>query len=215
MTVGRKAQYDGEIRSLFSGAPTAATLINQPMRMSRSNYLVNNINHINDQRSQVVINWSDNAAAGRGLSTSYDAGTGGDPTGLILSLTYQARLDPNGVPYPLRVFVAGYSTDGTSCSIRVRVSGSITSPVTSNTFTGTAPDWRALGGGVIKYKMFLFNAPVSTALIQVPSVIGSSAPSQALVTPITIRIEDPSSPRVSLPKLVVSGVYAAEYVGGY
>lgn len=215
MTVGRKAQYDGEIRSLFSGIPIAATLINQPMRMSRSNYLVNNINHINDQRSQVVINWSDNAASGRGLTTSFDAATGGDPTGLILSTTYQARLDPNGVPYPLRIFVAGYSTDGTPCSIRVRVAGSVISTATTAGFTGVTPDWRDLGGGSILYKMFLFNAPVSTAIIQVPSEIGSSAPSQALVTLITIRIEDPSSPRYSLPKLVVSGVYAAEYVGGY
>jgi len=215
MTLGRKARYDGEIRNLFSGTPTAATLINQPMRMSRSNYLVNNINHINDQRSQVVVNWSDNDATGRGLSCAFSAVDGGSPTGLIMRVTYQARLDPNGVPYPLRVFVSGYSTDGTSCSIRVKVSGSTTGSATSATFTGISPDWRALGGGAIKYKMFTFSAPVTTSLVQVPSTIGSSAPSQAVIAPIEIKVEDPSFPRLSAAKLVISGLYAAEYVGGY
>lgn len=215
MTVGRKAQYDGEIKNLFSGPPTAATLINQPMRMSRSNYLVNNINHINDQRSQVVACWlPDNTGAGRGISMAYQAGGAQPANGAIISITYQARLDPDRIPYPVRVFVSGYSSDGTSCSIRVRVVGATVPTATTTSFTSTAPDWRPWTGA-IKHKMFTFSYEQPTELIQVPGTVGSMTPSQSVITPITIQVEDPSWLRTSLPKLVISGLYVAEYVGGY
>lgn len=215
MTVGRKAQYDGEVKNLFSGPPSAATLINQPMRMSRSNYLVNNINHINDQRSQVVACWlPDNTSAGRGISMAYEVGGSQPSNGAIVTVTYQARLDPNRTPYPVRVFVSGYSSDGTSCSIRVRVVGATVPTATTNSFTSTSPDWRSWTG-VIKHKMFTFSEEKPTTLLQVPSTIGSMTPSQSVVTPITIQVEDASWERTSPAKLVISGLYVAEYVGGY
>lgn len=214
MTFGKKAQYEGEILNVFGAPPTATTLVDQPMRMSRSNYLVNNINHISDQRSQVVANWSF-GATNRGLSTNFRAApsTGGDPNGAIVRLVYQARLDPDGIPYPIRVMVQGYTT-GTSI-IRVRAYRSFSEIHLTDSFTSASATWQNFSG--VNYKLIKFSTALEpdgfvTSYDTISSTILNTVPSARQ----EIVIEDAAATGRGLniaPILVLSGLYIAEYVG--
>lgn len=214
MTFGKKAQYEGEILNVFATPPTAVTLVDQPMRMSRSNYLVNNINHISDQRSQVVANWSF-GVTNKGLSTNFKSSLsgGGDPYGAIVRLVYQARLDPDGIPYPIRVMVQGYTT-GTS-KIRVRAYRSVGEIHETDSFTSASATWQNFAG--VNHKLIKFTTALEpdgfvTSYDTISSTILNTVPAARQ----EIVIEDASANGrglTSAPILVLSGLYIAEYVG--
>ena len=180
----QKSLYGG----IFKGMPaTAIAASGLPMRTSTSKLLANNINYIADSRSQVIASWCSKGGVGTTGLISIDASP--SSRGVISTIRYNARVDENGVPYSLRVFLAGWSSKGDIAALRIRVSG-ITATYTTDTFTDQNDVWRTFQTGAHKEQMIDFTEPQPVYDEMSFDASNGLIPTLVTTTPITIWIED-------------------------
>ena len=146
---------------LTLGLPaTGAAVANWPARASTLGSLINNLNHLADERSRVLVSYAQRAGAGAS-GGGREAGAGVADTWVRIYSwgPFPILVGHDGLPYPIRVRVGGFSVDGQACLLRIGVAAwgtaadvmSVTTAgadvVESASFTDDTRQWRA--GGLV------------------------------------------------------------------
>lgn len=211
-----------EFLGLIKGLPTnSGSLDNFPMRTSLARAIVNNVNHIADERGQVIASWFSGNALSPVVSSSFIDPNFSPPLfGYIRNFSFNNTVK-NGVPYGLRIRIGGYSKLDTgqfnyliTDHLNIDLAAGSTVPFTSGSGTGSDPAWRDLAGTSPSYvklnEVLNTRDELSVNLVGIPPALELYAYMPYNMLNLSIYASsstgDPSD-------VVLTQLYIAEYVG--
>lgn len=219
------SEFFGIIKGLSSTASDAG---DHPASTSQLRALANNINHIADQRGQVLAAWFSDGSTSLGVSSSMTGSTGpaSEPAGSaqLLKFKYTPTLHTNGYCYGLRIRMGGYVKAGTGkFIIAVSTAWPISWYGETTTTTSATYDWLPMSRSYIPFdtavsasnQFFIDSDHIPSPSYYIAgfndALSGSYANNTVLQPTLTVQVF--ASGSLTPNDTVLTQLYIAEYCG--
>lgn len=193
---------------LTLGLPAAAAdVLGLPVSASTWGSIVNNVNHVADESSRVLVAFAQDSTTANGLTMA----TASAWTRIMSCGPFPLLVGADGQPYPVRVRVGGRSDLGATCYLRVGVcpvgqaedlmtAATVSAAVLESTsFSSATNAWRV--GGVVY-------CPLEWSSLSVVNAVASGALGDVAAVLATVEVWGYSAAN----DVHVTQVYAAEQV---
>lgn len=202
-----------ESKGIIKGLPTDyIDFYHKALRTSTHRTLANNINHLADERSRVLVNYVNSSTTG-GLSPTVP----GSSTVWKLVYTFgpfYQLVGDDGLPYPIRVRIGGRVANGTG-TLKIKLEQDMETSIPSirqfmtTTFTDTTNQWRADGGGA-EGGLLYWDRPAHESTISIYDGDSGTSPGSCQVVKSYLKVYALNSGGYAT---YCTQVYAAEYCG--